>query len=251
MANQIVAGELYESITGQLFEIGRQLRQPSGYPYNPAELRKALQDAIEGRFENVVTTEAAPPTRRVSSVADIDLAKAYEALGLATEYEQYLAGLGEVVGDEQYWYLHVLPGVTPNKIVAAFRTLGVTVYTYVDDLDGGVPTNDRDANKTGSYSIRFKRTIEADPENANKSANDRVGKTDITLTERLLLELGYFLATGKHLDVKNITLCAGSRRSDDLVPSVSWYADDRTLCVYWYSPGHRRPRLRARTAVAA
>jgi hypothetical protein len=50
MANKIVAGELYESITGQLFEIGRQLRQPNGYPYDPERLKLHLQDAIEGRF---------------------------------------------------------------------------------------------------------------------------------------------------------------------------------------------------------
>lgn len=50
MANQIVAGELYASITGQLFEIGRQLRQRGGYPYDPELLKKALQKAIEGKF---------------------------------------------------------------------------------------------------------------------------------------------------------------------------------------------------------
>lgn len=45
-----VAGELYESITGQLFEIGRQLRQPNGYPFDPERLKTHLQAAIEGRF---------------------------------------------------------------------------------------------------------------------------------------------------------------------------------------------------------
>ena len=50
MANIIVAGEFYESITGELFEIGRQLRQPNGYPFNAATLRAHLQAAIEGRF---------------------------------------------------------------------------------------------------------------------------------------------------------------------------------------------------------
>lgn len=50
MANIIVAGELYESITGQLFEIGRQLRQPNGYPYDPEKLKQHLQAGIEGRF---------------------------------------------------------------------------------------------------------------------------------------------------------------------------------------------------------
>ncbi len=49
-----VAGELYESITGQLFEIGRQLRQPNGYPFDPGVLQKYLQNAIEGRFNQVI-----------------------------------------------------------------------------------------------------------------------------------------------------------------------------------------------------
>ncbi len=62
MANTIVAGELYESITGQLFELGRQLRQKGGYPYDPQSLKQALQAAIEGRFpkpnyELYLTTE--------------------------------------------------------------------------------------------------------------------------------------------------------------------------------------------------
>ena len=51
MATKVkVAGELYESITGQLFEIGRQLRQPNGYPFDPGKLQRYLQDAVEGKF---------------------------------------------------------------------------------------------------------------------------------------------------------------------------------------------------------
>ncbi len=45
-----VAGELYESITGQLFEIGRQLRQTNGYPFDPEDLRNHLRAAVEGNF---------------------------------------------------------------------------------------------------------------------------------------------------------------------------------------------------------
>ena len=45
-----VEGTLFERITGQLFEIGRQLRQRKGYPYNPEQLKLYLQAAIEGRF---------------------------------------------------------------------------------------------------------------------------------------------------------------------------------------------------------
>jgi hypothetical protein len=47
---QSVAGELYESVTGQLFEIGRQLRQSNGYPFDAKKLQRVLQDAIEGKF---------------------------------------------------------------------------------------------------------------------------------------------------------------------------------------------------------
>jgi len=52
MATKVVAGELYQSITGQLFEIGRQLRQKSGYPYDPLQLKHLLQLAIEGQFHS-------------------------------------------------------------------------------------------------------------------------------------------------------------------------------------------------------
>lgn len=45
-----VAGDSYYGLDGQLFEIKRQLRQPSGYPYDPEQLQHHLQAAIEGRF---------------------------------------------------------------------------------------------------------------------------------------------------------------------------------------------------------
>ena len=45
-----VAGELYGSIIRQLFEIGRQLHQPSGYPFDLEALKRHLQMAIEGQF---------------------------------------------------------------------------------------------------------------------------------------------------------------------------------------------------------
>ena len=81
MAKNMVAGDLYEGITGQLFELGRQLRQPNGYPFNPLQLKTHLQAAIEGRFgaitgnfkrdmgkEGWTLLENAP--RRLSSVVE-------------------------------------------------------------------------------------------------------------------------------------------------------------------------------------
>ncbi len=56
MANIKVAGDMYETLTGQLFELGRQLRQSNGYPFDPSLLKAHLQAAIEGRFGLVAGT---------------------------------------------------------------------------------------------------------------------------------------------------------------------------------------------------
>lgn len=50
MATPIVSGAMYENIATLLFEIGRQLRQTNGYPFDPAALKAHLQDALKGRF---------------------------------------------------------------------------------------------------------------------------------------------------------------------------------------------------------
>lgn len=71
MATKVV-GELYKSITGQLFEIGRQLRQPNGYPFDPQKLHRHLQSAIEGRF---VGTEANVVSITVDPDAPLDCDK--------------------------------------------------------------------------------------------------------------------------------------------------------------------------------
>lgn len=50
-----VEGGLYDVITGQLFELGRQLNEKGGYPYDPVKLYAYLQDAVEGNFEKAVS----------------------------------------------------------------------------------------------------------------------------------------------------------------------------------------------------
>ena len=51
MAQQVSRAMYYE-LDGQLWEIKRQLRQQSGYSFDPEQLRKALQAVIEGRFDS-------------------------------------------------------------------------------------------------------------------------------------------------------------------------------------------------------
>ncbi len=179
---------------------------------------------------------------------DLDWAAVYQKLGLAREFEGFRQN---VVEREGFWAVPVLQGVTCNKVVAALKALDVQFYLYAEDLDQAVTKNDRDP-KNGSYVIRFHRTVEADPELANKSAQDLAadGTKGITLLERLLLELAYFLAMGgEHLDGENITLCSGSRYSDGRVPNVGWYTAYRRVYVYWCSPDSRGEYLRARSVV--
>ena len=176
----------------------------------------------------------------------------YEKLGLIAEYESLLVAKSEEMQEAvDTWAVPVLKGATPNKIIQVLRDLGVAVYLYVDDLDKDAMANDRDPTP-GSYVVRFQRTIEADPELANLSAKmlAEQGIKGITLLERLLLELAYFLAIEEHLDVENATLCSGSHCLDGDVPCVYWSAGYRRLCVRWYSPDDRRGFLCARAAVS-
>ena len=65
--------------------------------------------------------------------------------------------------------------------------------------------------------------------------------------ERELLELAYFLTTGEHLDVENITLCAGSRFRLGYVPDVGWGSGARGVFVGRCPPGSHGPVLRSRS----
>ena len=111
--------------------------------------------------------------------------------------------------------------------------------------------NDRNP-KDGSYWVRCKASVEADEKNKNLSADNlaQKGIKGLTLLERLLLELAYYLASGAHLDVTTITLCSGSRRSDGDVPRVRWGSGNRGVCVDWCGPGYCGDDLRARAAVS-
>jgi membrane-bound inhibitor of C-type lysozyme len=173
----------------------------------------------------------------------IDWKEVYRQLGMSVE-------IGDGVNDSRYWTVPVFKGVTINKVVEVLRVMGVTVYLYVEDLDKNVVKNDRDP-ANGDYQVKFLRTVEADPELQNKSAEmlAKDGVKGITLLERLLLELGYFLATGEHLDVENVTLCSGSRRSDG-VPYVHWSAGGREVYVHYYRPTSSDSGLRSRAVVS-
>ena len=156
-----------------------------------------------------------------SFVPNIDFQKTYAMLGMGNEY----AGFVKLISAKErlnLWFMPVVKGVTCDKVVAALRKLRVHVRTYVNSLDRNLPANDRDPNRDGSYVVSFRRVVEVDQENENLSANVLIarGRMGITLLERLLLELGYFLATHKYMNVKSMTLCVASRYSINRIPCV-------------------------------
>ncbi len=151
---------------------------------------------------------------------------------------------------EGNWRLLVIADLALETLYAKCKGLFPCWLWTNDNLDKKVIYNERDA-KNGSYAIWVKDEMEADEKYKNLSANQIKGmniKTE-TLAERLIHELKHFKETGKHLDIKNITLCSGSRYSDGSVPFVDWSDDDK-LYVYWYFPDDSSDNLRAREAVS-
>ncbi len=139
----------------------------------------------------------------------------------------------------------VAQGLTPEKIYAAMKRR-MPAWKYSDNLDSIESV--RKADKT--YSIWVRDRQEADEELKNKSANNLKsdGTNCITLEERLLLEMMFFRGTGKHQDIQNITLCAGSRDGDGGVPYVLWTVDE--VRVDWSHPGYADGNLRVRSVVS-
>jgi len=111
-----------------------------------------------------------------------------------------------------------------------------------------VRINDRNALH-GTYAIWVRNRVEADDELQNKSASylTKANVRTITLLERLILELDYYLETGRHLDTQSFTLCAGSRCPLGSVPFVSW--NGGKLEVIWYDDSIADGSIRAREVI--
>lgn len=115
----LVAGELYYELDGQLLEIKRQLRQPNGYPFNPNQLKVALQNAIEGKFgevpqatpENQISLFSVIATMNLGAVAGKKTRKCF--VGNRWYYRD---------GDFDNW----LPANQPNAEACAITVLGLS-----------------------------------------------------------------------------------------------------------------------------
>ena len=124
-------------------------------------------------------------------------------------------------------------------------------YTVQSLDEEGIVHDDRPFTNR-AYAVLIRGRVEADEEFKNLSADQLKKKNHqgITLTERLLYGLKYFTETGKHLDIKNITSCTGSRYDHGDVPGVGWPSAYRGVYVLWYNPGRVDAHLRSREIVS-
>jgi hypothetical protein len=145
-----------------------------------------------------------------------------------------------------YRLLFIAKGMTPNKVYDAWT---FPKWRYDDNLDKAVPTNKRTA--TESYAIWVQAGDEPDTEFLGKSTKqaDPNMEVGITLLERMVFESKYFAETGKHLDVKGVTFCSGSRNSDGRVPGV-YLGTDGEVYVGWYYLDHSDSKCGVRRAVS-
>ena len=144
----------------------------------------------------------------------------------------------------------MVQGITPQAVFNLCQK-EFKCWKWTDKNLDEVITSDR-TTKDNAYAIRIRNSVEADKELKNLSANQLKEQNipGITLEERLIYEIKFFKETGKHLDIQNITLCAGSRFDAGDVPYVYWSPNDGKLSVYWCNPGNRYDYLCARQAVS-
>lgn len=161
-------------------------------------------------------------------ISFIDWRRLYEVLDMSYEYAKFIevhsSGLTAKSG---FQTMPVLKGLTYDRVVQAFRKLGVTVVLYAGYRDVGLDTavtkNDRHPER-GSYIVSFASKMHASDDLRNFSASKLIEKgiKGLTLIEGLILELGYLITTGNRLSSDNFTLCSGSQGSHGDV-----------LCVFW------------------
>jgi hypothetical protein len=143
------------------------------------------------------------------------------------------------------WLVIVAKGVSLNQVWEVCQKHFKCWKYGNSDLESLIQESERGPAKA-TNAFWFRDRVEADEETKNLSANQQT-EAGITLIARCLLELKYFSEMGKHLDLKNVTLCSGSRFADGGVPYAYWRGGE--FDVSWHYVDYRHPGLRSRVAV--
>lgn len=248
MAGKTVAGETYESITGQLFEIGRQLRQPNGYPFDPNSLKEHLQAAIEGRFGSVV-----PVVVNTGNILQNHLdrfADFWKRRGRKVDFGIFK--IPETLPAEFVLPIYVPEDLTAEQAcqICEKGDKGRNAFVVKRWCDPMSFSGSAGLEKPQLLVVRD--TIEPDKAWRNYSADmlRESGKLFLDLRQRVLHEAVYFDLFSKHLDVKGWTRCPESRLSDGSSADVYWGPDGGWLGVDADYPDSRDPSAGGREEVS-
>lgn len=167
-------------------------------------------------------------------------------------YDKHFASLNVSVPafaeDPDKVAIYVDRRLTCNKIYGAWSFPKWKSMEYGIDAELDMVREARSG--IGSYLVRVLKGIEPDKKFLGKSTCtvDPDGTLGITLRERMLLELIRFEATGKHLDVRSVTLCSGSRFLGGYVPSVC-LRNHGGVGMRWYGIDNSHDRRGVRSVV--
>lgn len=185
-----------------------------------------------------------------------DWSELYRALDLDmfAKYSEFMkANEAVITTSKKFWTIPVIEGVDCVKIIHTFDKLGVCIQDfYIDELDDSLLVNERDPNKTGSYFVSFNRNKEIDQSfcflSTDALIRERVNA--ITVPERLLLGLQFFMITGEHLDTEGATFCMGSRFYDGDIPIIGYGGEFKGLYMDWLAPEcSRKKTIQPRVAI--
>jgi hypothetical protein len=128
--------------------------------------------------------------------------------------------------DGKWRLLFIAKGMTLNFAFETCKKL-FSSWKYYDDLDKAVSKNIRNTNS--HYAVWVRDEVEPDVEFLGKSTREADPNMliGITLLERIIFEIKHFTETGKHLDIKGLTFCSGSRYVDGGVPDAYLRSDGR------------------------
>lgn len=202
---------------------------------------------MRGEYKDAIVTNsitATPITRVV--VSEIDDWKAFYKKFFSCDVD--LGTVGVPKGLDRT--IFIAKGISINMAVKAHIDRNIPFWKYCDeDLESVMRESERGPVK-GSYAIRVRKGQEADHDLRKLSADDIAAKGIHTesVLERLIHGLKYYDETKKHLDMKNVTLCASSRFTDGNVPYVRRH-DDGDVMVHWSHPRACDPNLGARRVV--
>lgn len=197
-------------------------------------------------------TELKKKLREIFSITDEfyeireEWQKFYLQFGWSIDFS--LVVIPEKPKEGKYRLLFIAKGMILNFAFQICEKLFPSWKVY-NDLDKEVPKNIR--NTSNHYAVWVRDEVEPDQEFLGKSTRqvDLDMKKGITLLERIIFEIKYFTETGKHLDVKGVTFCSGSRYSAGDVP-VAYLDDDGKFDVFYSGLGRSDSGCGVRSVVS-